>query len=199
MSDYDYGYNDDGDDEYGDNNIYGDDEGPLEDIESVFSEDMYDRDLSSQEGLDYTEPEMKMDIKAFERVGTGQILGTDISLGEDYKQTIQNMKRRGMNTYDIFKIYVYSVAQKYTEEKIFKLSPKDISNILEYIPLVDRPQYKNATCYILGYIGTNGGRSSDENSIKKVIGLVKSINENGIYPADVIRYINLWENLTKSV
>jgi hypothetical protein len=67
---------------------------------------------------------------------------------------------------------------------------------------LNKPQYKNATAYILGYIASNGGHNITKDKIKKSLGLIRfnkkdiyTVQDKSIDCAAVIRYVRLWQNI----
>ena len=79
------------------------------------------------------------------------------------------------------------------------LSDADIKIILESIRLVDNPEYKNPTGFILGYFATNGGNKIDKKKLKKTFDIIEDekIVDTTVSQADVVRYCRLWLNLIK--
>jgi hypothetical protein len=79
-----------------------------------------------------------------------------------------------------------------------QLSSDQIEAIKQNIHSVPNPQFKNPYAYILGYIGSQGGRDVTRESIKKAMeGLTYFIlhpNER-ITVEDVIRYSIFWRDI----
>lgn len=186
-------YRDEFDEEYGegaerDDGGYGGDEGE-------YGDNIYEEER---------EPEMKADIKAFERVGMGNVLGTEIDLkslqGKKYNEIISNIRKRGQSPYENFKIYVNAFSLKYIDEGKVELSPQDITNMLNYISFLSNPEYKNPIAFILGYIASNGGKGMDKVTFKRADSALKKIvidADLNITPPDIIRYAKLWKKLVE--
>ncbi len=79
------------------------------------------------------------------------------------------------------------------------ISEGDIKIILESIRLIENPEYKNPSAYILGYIATNGGNKIEKRSLKETFEIIEEgkIEDSSVTQPDVIRYCRLWLNLTK--
>lgn len=79
------------------------------------------------------------------------------------------------------------------------LTDVDIKMILESISLVDNPEYKNPTAFILGYFATNGGHKIEKKKLKKTFDIIEEeqIVDTSVSQPDIIRYCRLWLNLRK--
>lgn len=75
------------------------------------------------------------------------------------------------------------------------LTAEDKSAILQSVALRDDIIYRNPYTYILGYIGSRGGRGITSESMKKAFGDIEAVY--GIEQPDVVRYSIFWVNMTK--
>jgi hypothetical protein len=101
---------------------------------------------------------------------------------------------------EIFVHSVYNVAKELIDNNI--LYTDDLDILLNSMSKLNKPQYKNATAYILGYIASGGGRNITKEKIKKALGLIRfnkkdiyTVQDKSIDCAAVIRYARLWQNI----
>jgi len=97
-----------------------------------------------------------------------------------------------------FNTTVDAVFHKLNETGSKFININDIEYILDQIDRLDRPGYKNAVSYILGYYA----RSLHKKDVDKVFSELHIVNEfSSEFPIfkvskqDVIRYARLWSNL----
>ena len=100
---------------------------------------------------------------------------------------------------EIFVYSVYNVGKELIDNNI--LSSTNLDVLLNSMSKLNKPQYKNATAYILGYIASNGGHNITKDNIKKSLGLIRfnkkdiyTVQDKSIDCAAVIRYARLWQN-----
>ena len=101
---------------------------------------------------------------------------------------------------EIFVHSVYNVATDLIDNNA--LYPNDLNILLNSMSKLNKPQYKNATAYILGYIASSAGHNITKEKIKNALGLIR-FNKKNIYTvqdksidcAAVIRYARLWQNI----
>jgi len=72
------------------------------------------------------------------------------------------------------------------------LSYDDLKIILESINLINKPEYKNPTGYILGYMVSNGGFKMVGEKIFDIFDLLEFLEDKSVKPEDIIRYARLW-------
>ena len=146
--------------------------------------DNYDEDYEKEDII-------QEEVNAFERVGGRNNF--------DLLDTENIDKKNKLKKTPLERFYetVNGVSQKLLEEN--KLSEGDIKIILQTIGLLDKPEYKNATGYILGYIVSGGGLSNiNKTKLFGAIELVENVLEDkSVQPPDIIRYARLWMNLNK--
>lgn len=101
---------------------------------------------------------------------------------------------------EIFVHSVYNVAKELIDNNIIYKNDLDI--LLNSMSKLNKPQYKNATAYVLGYIASNGGHNITKEKIKKALGLIRfnkkdiyTVQDKSIDCAAVIRYARLWQNI----
>ena len=95
---------------------------------------------------------------------------------------------------------VYNVGRELIDNSI--LSKNDLDILLNSMSKLNKPQYKNATAYILGYIASSGGHNITEEKIKKAFGIIRfdrkdiyTVQDKSLDWASVIRYARLWQNI----
>lgn len=125
------------------------------------------------------------EYNVYERVGG--FLQTDV-LGElgtteadvDLRDPIQR-----------FTQFTKTVAQEMVSQGIVNLKRSDIRYILDQIPDIPNPKYKNPTAFVLGFWVTRRDGTIDKERVKKLLPHLSSLT----YPVKdfvVIRYANLW-------
>jgi hypothetical protein len=97
-----------------------------------------------------------------------------------------------------FIINTNSIAREMVDNNI--LNNNDLENILENIKNLDKPNLKNPSAYILGYIASNGGRNLDIENYKKALNIIKrkktkySLEDTSVLQPDIVRYARIWIN-----
>lgn len=89
-----------------------------------------------------------------------------------------------------FYIYVNATAHRLIEDKVItNVKRNEIERILTFIKYVDNPQYKHPETFVLGYAIAKTGSIDGKllNSLKL---------EDHIKPMDVLKYGNLWINIS---
>ena len=136
-----------------------------------------------------------------------------------FEDTFKDIERTGMRGIDIdvylnefslkqqklfrsdiesFIINTNSIAREMIENNI--LNNNDLENILENIKNLDKPNLKNPSAYILGYIASDGGRNLDVENYKKALNIIKrkktkySLEDTSILQPDIVRYARIWIN-----
>lgn len=92
-----------------------------------------------------------------------------------------------------FTQFTKTVAQEMVSQGIINLKRPDIRYILDQIPDIPNPKYKNPTAFVLGFWVTRRNGTIDKERVKKLLPHLSSLT----YPVkdfDVIRYANLWIN-----
>lgn len=96
-----------------------------------------------------------------------------------------------------FVINVNNIARELIENDI--ILNDDLEILLNSIVKIDKPQYKNATAYILGYIASDRGKELTIDNFKKAFNLIKkskkykyTVNDTSVQTPDIIRYARLW-------
>ena len=149
-------------------------------------EDEYEDEYEKEDNI-----EMKGEVNAFERTG----IRNDFNMLD-----VENLdKKSKLKKTPLERFYesVNGICQQLLERN--KLVEGDIRIILENIGQLDKPEYKNATAYILGYLtfkdsnkdGTINKKFLD-NLEKKVL---PTLEDRSVTIPDVIRYTRLWMNL----
>ena len=147
-------------------------------------EDVADEDVEAEAEEDNEEAEQQYmpERGAFERSG-GNTMVSSTSL------------KNVVNPIEKFRIIVDAVFRKMNETTRF-LSEKNLEEILESVNRVHNIQYKNPTAYILGFIGSNGGKSITEQSIERAA----SINDDqSVTLPDIIRYSVFWKETVSKI
>jgi hypothetical protein len=71
----------------------------------------------------------------------------------------------------------------------------DVNQIISNINLFSKPEYKNPTCFVFGYIATRRGSKIDYDTLIKLYKIIDKVDETkNIRNADIIRYCTLWIN-----
>jgi hypothetical protein len=116
------------------------------------------------------------EINAYERAGGGI---TSYTL-----KSVKNPKEK-------YKFILVSLFEKMG----LNITTHDKNEILQSVASRDDIIYKNPYGYILGYIGSRGGRGITRESIKQAFDSIGSTE--GIEEPDVVRYSVFWVNNTK--
>jgi hypothetical protein len=104
-----------------------------------------------------------------------------------------------------FVIDIDSITRELIENNI--LSSGNLKILLDNMINLDKPQYKNATAYILGYIASDGGREITEKSYKNALQLTVKrkgknnyiMSDTSVQSPDIIRYAVLWTNIKNKI
>lgn len=138
---------------------------------------------------------MQATFKDLDRINVGNYKDLDIYI--DAIGGKQNKLFR--SDIEIFVQTVYSVGKEFIDNNI--ISPIELDILLESMSKINKPQYKNATAYILGYIISNGGKDITKINAKKAFSLItpgKSpylVEDKSVDCAAIIRYARLWQNI----
>jgi hypothetical protein len=147
-------------------------------------EDYYEDEggFDFEEEFEYEEQEFKEEKGAFERAGGGAHL---IGIGLKYVT----------NPIEKFKIIVNAV---FNESKFSAgMGEGDLKVMMDKVPSINKVQFKNPPCYVLGYIASRGGREITKERLDLAESLISdmSTKEDVITPPDIIRYAVFWLNL----
>jgi len=101
------------------------------------------------------------------------------------------------NPYEKFKLILDVVLEK--TSSALQLSLEARTAIFEFSARAPNIIFKNAACFVLGYIGSRGGQGLNEASIKRAFLGIDKVQQttgafDGIEQADVIRYSVYWVN-----
>jgi hypothetical protein len=138
---------------------------------------------------------MQATFKDLERVNVGNYKDLDIYV--DIIGGKQNKLFR--SDIEVFVQTVYNVGKELIDAKV--INEADLDNLLENMSRINKPQYKNATAYILGYIASGGGGDITKNSAKKALKLITpgkydyQVEDRSVDCAAIIRYARLWQNI----
>lgn len=94
-----------------------------------------------------------------------------------------------------FTQFTKTVAQEMITQGIINLKKPDVRYIIDQIPDIPNPKYKNPTAFVLGFWVTRRDGTIDKERVKKLLPHLPSLT----YPVkdfDVIRYANLWIDTT---
>lgn len=142
-----------------------------------FSEGEYEGEKEDDyQYADEGEDVMMAEINAYERAGGG------IS-----SYTLKSVK----NPIEKYKFILGSIF----ERSGIKLTMHEKNDILQSVSSRDNMIYKNPYGYILGYIGSRGGKGITKDSMEQAFNNIGSTE--GIEEPDVIRYSVFWVNSTK--
>lgn len=163
-------------------------------------QDMFGDDLFGD--IEAEEPGFVAEIGAFERAGPGGRLAEML--------TVTDIKgKETLSSEDRVLLAINGIGNTLIDEK--HITRNDLENILEMASVTENMKYKNPVGFILGYIGTNGGKLSvnsvktsssvDKKILNELKSNIKNINNKilpsikdrmGIEEPDVIRYIRFW-------
>ena len=103
---------------------------------------------------------------------------------------------------EIFVHTVYNVGKELIDNN--ELSSKDLDILLETMSRLNKPQYKNATAYILGYIASGNGNDITKERLKDALKLIRFdkkgtylVEDKSLDCASILRYARLWQNIYK--
>ena len=131
---------------------------------------------------------MGPEVNAFERMGVRNDFNMPFMDNLDKKNKLKK------TPLERFYESVNAICQKLLDKN--KLSQGDIKFILESIGKIDKPEYKNATGYILGYIVSGGGNKINKKKLLEAIDLSSDfLEDKSVQAPDIIRYSRLWINL----
>ena len=113
---------------------------------------------------------------------------------------LKGIKFRDQSSVEQFNTTVEAVFNKLADADIKFIKKENMSYILDSIDKLERPGYKNATSYILGYYV----RSFNKKDVEKVFSILPIVNNfSSEFPIfkvtkqDIIRYGRLWNNIEK--
>ena len=140
-----------------------------------------------------SDDEEEFDFKEERAAGERTEKRTYVDLDYDVEKDVRQKAPIEIFIDNIRKIGNIIIDNNYLDKKIFNSNDLDI--ILKNIYLFNKPEYKNPTCFILGYISTNGGSSISKEKLFRMYSLIDEIDSSSnIQPPDVIRYCTLWIN-----
>jgi hypothetical protein len=122
------------------------------------------------------------EYNVYERVGGTDVLG-ELGTTEadvDLRDPVQR-----------FTQFTKIVAQEMITQGIINLKNPDVRYIIDQIPDIPNPKYKNPTAFVLGFWVTRRDGTIDKERVKNLQPRLPSLT----YPVkdfDVIRYANLW-------
>jgi hypothetical protein len=139
--------------------------------------------------------EFKHEVNVFERVSMGR-LGTKVGLkdvkGKSTKEVYEKLSKSTYEPKERLAVLVQALGYSLKDVHHLPIYEKDISDIIEYIPILEKPGDINPMGFLLGYIGTKGGREMNRENITKIFKELPGIKEGGVMQEDVIRYCRFW-------
>jgi hypothetical protein len=138
-------------------------------------------DSDEDENIDFDNVEFENERAVAERV-SGRMYGTGDDRLDKFDPTTA------------FRNNVEAISRDIKTNHPRLLGNDDIEFLQDKINTLDKPGYKNASCYILGYIATNESKESIDKvrldfAHRKI---VPELVDTSIEKADIIRYGNLW-------
>lgn len=140
--------------------------------------------------------DMQATYDDLQRVGVGNYQDLDNYINEIGGKQNKLFK----SDIEVFVHSVYNVGKELIDNNI--LSSTNLDVLLNSMSKLNKPQYKNATAYILGYIASNGGYDITKEKTKKALGLIRfnkkdiyTVQDKSIDCASIIRYARLWQNI----
>lgn len=148
------------------------------------------QEYENQEPIEF-QPERNV----YERVniGTGEegTEGIQTLFGKNMAEVFRELRRRGYSDDERFKLVINIARSKLSS--YLSVSLKDIENIKEFTlqNSLDKINYLNPNCLILGYYITNGGKTTiNKEKFNQVIKVLPKIED--VTPPDLIRYCRFW-------
>lgn len=144
---------------------------------------MDDNDFSDLEEKQVYQSE----FKAFERASAGK-------LGTKSIRDIHDPKER-------FQAQIDAISRSLADitDSTDSISEQDILDMGDMTSRVNKIEYKNPTCYVLGYIASTKGTKITQKSVDHVFDkILPYIKDKSVKQEDVLRYARLWLNLVKS-
>jgi len=131
---------------------------------------------------------MEAEVNAFERMG----VRTEFNM--PFMDNLDKKNKLKKTPLERFYESVNAICLQLLEKN--KLSQGEVTFILESIIKLDKPEYKNASGYILGYIVSEGGNKINKNKLLEAIDLTTDfLEDKSLQAPDIIRYSRLWINL----
>ena len=119
-----------------------------------------------------------------------------------FSTAMRDVKFKYKNSDERFKTLVEAMIDKFRNENITSFSGDDIEKIFDSINNLNKPGYKNATAFILGYLFRKNNMT--KRAFKGIQGIlndasyleiIKSYPMHRVTGADVIRYARLHQTL----
>jgi hypothetical protein len=134
----------------------------------------------------------------FKDLERSNVRGIDIQI---YIDMLDNRRNKAfLSDIENFVINVNNIGKELVDNNI--LINDDLEILLNSIAKINKPQHKNATAYILGYIATDKGRELTIDNFKKAFNLIKkskkykyTMDDTSVQTPDIIRYARLWLKL----
>ena len=122
--------------------------------------------------------------------------------GDPFLASLKSLKFKDRNPVEQFYSLVDGVFFKLKELNIPFIHVVNLEEIIDSINRINKPEYKNAIGYILGFYASNSGRGISQSSLEMVFKILPTLNNLAIeHPIcritkpDIIRYARLWTNL----
>jgi hypothetical protein len=135
---------------------------------------------------------MEAEVNAHLRTSPGDIL----------TNTLRIFKFKDKNLDEQFITLVDAAYEKLREHNFLFINNYAKEQILNGVDKLNKPGYKNAVAFILGFFASNYGSNLTEENVQSIFNILPAINKlSNEFPifkvnkADVIRYARLWKNL----
>lgn len=122
--------------------------------------------------------------------------------GDVFINVLRGIKFKDKNSTEQFYTLVDAVFGKLLEKEIYFINEYTRTDIIDTIAKINKPGYKNAVAYILGYYTLDETGHINKNGVDMVFKELPSINllsnDSPIFKVnkmDIIRYGRLWEKL----
>jgi len=139
---------------------------------------------------DYNEPpggNLQDEMGAYLRAGGGAHIGI---VGPDGK-----IDRINMDPLDKFKIAVDAISRNLMGSGVY-IQERDIATLLQTAEKLQHVHYKNPVAYVMGYVASGGGGKMTKKQFDYTVSsALPLIADDGVQPADVVRYARLWTTL----
>jgi len=150
----------------------------------------------SEEEDDYSvRIETQAQYNDYERTGIPGFIDID-----QYIDSLGKRNKLFMSDIEKFVKSVFFISNELKEEGI--LGSEEVTDILNNISKLNKPGYKNATAYVIGYLVSDKGKDFTPENLEKYLnmGIINSyIESEGLDCSVIIRYGRLWTTINNNI
>jgi hypothetical protein len=139
--------------------------------------------------------ETQAQFNDYERVGIPGFIDID-----QYIDSIGKRNKLFMSDIEKFVKSVFFISNELKDEGLLK--SEDVREILDNISKLNKPGYKNATAYVIGYLVSNRGKNFTPKNLEKYLNMciINSYRESeGLDCSVIIRYGRLWTTINNNI